>query len=96
MLRPYELMVVIAPDAKEEQIAGVMDRVSRQIAEKGGSVESQDLWGRRRLAYPIKRHFEGTYILSRLQMAPESAADLDAQLRINEQVLRHLLIRQDD
>lgn len=95
MLTEYELMTVLAPTASEEAVTGVMERVTRYINDNGGSVSSQDPWGpgRRKLAYPINRHLEGVFYITRMQMPSEAIAELENQLKINEQVLRHLLIK---
>ena len=95
MLTEYELMMVLAPTASEEAVTGVLERVTRYINDNGGSVGSQEPWGpgRRRLAYPINHHLEGNFILTRMQMPPETTAELESQLKINEHVLRHLLIK---
>lgn len=95
MLTEYELMTVLAPTASEEAVAGVLERVTRFINDKAGSVQSQEPWGpgRRKLAYPINHHLEGNFIITRMQMPSEATAELEAQLKINEQVLRHLLVK---
>ncbi len=74
----------------------VMERVGKFITDRGGEVEQQGIWGRRRLAYPIRRYVEGSYFQTNFQMETDDAAELEAQLRINEDVLRHLLIRRDE
>lgn len=94
-MRPYELVLVVSPEVQDEGMTPVLERVNKFITDRGGTVEAQDLWGRRRLAYPIKRFLEGTYVLTQFQMEPAAAADLDSSLRINEEVIRHLLIRRD-
>ena len=94
-MNSYELMMVLSPNAPEEAVTGVLERVTRYINDKGGNVESQDLWGRRRLAYPINRHLEGQYYLTHMELPPDATAELEHQLQINEQVLRHLLVRRE-
>ena len=95
-MNAYELMLVLAPNAPEDAVSGVLERVNRYVNDRGGSVESQELWGRRRLAYPIHRFLEGQYYLTHLQLPPDATVELETQLRINEQVLRHLLLRRDN
>lgn len=97
MLNPYELMMVLAPTASEDAVSGVLERVTRFVNDKGGSVESQEPWGpgRRKLAYPINRHLEGNFIITHMQIPSEATAELESQLKINEQVLRHLLVKRE-
>ena len=87
--------MVLTPTASEDAVNGVLERVTRYVNDKGGSVESQEPWGRRRLAYPINRFLEGQYILTHMQLPPAATAELESQLRINEQVLRHLLVKRE-
>jgi small subunit ribosomal protein S6 len=70
--------------------------VSQFISSKKGIVSEVDKWGKKRLAYPIKRFVEGTYVLVRFKMGPEQSKELEANLHISEEILRHLLIKLDD
>lgn len=93
LLRDYELVLVINPDLAEEQLTATIDTVSRYVAEKGGSMSSVDRWGKRRLAYPIKHFVEGNYVLAKFKLKPAFGKELEANLRISEDVLRQLLVR---
>ena len=94
-LRYYELMMVV-PQMDEEGLSATLDRVNNDIGERGGTVVRQQRWGGlRRLAYPINDHNEGNYVLTYLELEPERASDLEANLRVSENVLRHLLLRID-
>ncbi|MDA0987967.1 MAG: 30S ribosomal protein S6 [Chloroflexi bacterium] len=95
-MRYYELMMVVAPQVDEEQISATLDRVNHYVSERGGSVVRQERWGRlRRLAYPIKNHNEGNYVLTHLEMEPQYTNDLEASILLSEYVLRHLLVKID-
>lgn len=95
-MRYYELMMVVAPQIDEEQISATLDRVNHYVSERGGSVVRQERWGRlRRLAYPIKNHNEGSYVLTHLEMEPQDTNDLEANILLSEYVLRHLLVKID-
>jgi small subunit ribosomal protein S6 len=94
--REYELVYILQPDLDETGVLSLGERVGQVVASKNGAVVSTEVWGRRTLAYPIKRYFEGQYILTRLQMDPTGANDVERLLRLNESVLRYLLIRTDD
>ncbi len=94
-MREYELMMLLHPDADEERVEGVMERVRTIAAEHGGEVVSEDPWGKRKLAYKIGDHTEATYHLANLRMEGDGSGVLDRSLKLNDDVLRHLLIRQD-
>ena len=94
-LNDYELMFILAPDLEDEAVAATTDRVRSYVTSRGGDVRSLELWGRRRLAYPIQRYHEGNYHLAHFTLDPEQALELDRNLKLNEQVIRHMLIRLD-
>jgi small subunit ribosomal protein S6 len=92
-VRDYELMVVLDPNLDDAAIESLNSRIQTLVNQRGGSVENVDSWGRKRLAYPIGRFRDGVYILSRLQLPPTAAADIERALKLNENVIRHLLVR---
>ncbi len=94
-LRDYELVLVISPEVAEEEFEATIDNVSRFVTEKGGTISDIERWGKRRLAYPIIHFVEGSYVLARFKLRPAFGKELEANLRISEEVLRHLLIRLD-
>ena len=94
-LRDYELVLVISPEVAEEEFEATIDNISRLITGKGGTVSDIERWGKRRLAYPIRHFVEGSYVLARFKLQPAFGKELEANLRISEEVLRHLLIRLD-
>ena len=94
-MRRYELMLVLRPDAPDERIAAIVDRTTRQITADGGQIVKVAPWGRRRLAYPIDRHREGSYHIVVFEGAAGTIAEIERSLLITEEVLRHLITRQD-
>ncbi|MBI2328089.1 MAG: 30S ribosomal protein S6 [Chloroflexi bacterium] len=94
-LRDYELVLVISPQVTEEEFEATIANVSRFITERGGTISDIARWGKRRLAYPITRFVEGSYVLARFKLRPAFGKELEANLRISEDILRHLLIRLD-
>lgn len=97
MARAYELMVMLTPDVEEEQIPEKLSGLGALVAEHGGAVGELTDWGRRRLAYPIERHFEAHYLIA--EYTAENGAGnqpLDRALSLDTSVLRHLIIRTDD
>ena len=94
-MRRYELMLVLRPDAPDERIAAIVDRTTRQIATDGGQIIKVAPWGRRRLAYPIERYREGSYQIVVFEAPPGTIAEIERSLLITEEVLRHLVVRQE-
>jgi len=92
-LRDYELVLIISPEVPGEKFDTVVDNVSQFIAEKGGIISDVEQWGKRRLAYPIKHCEEGNYVLTRFKLKPTLSKELEANLQISEEILRHLLIK---
>ena len=92
-LRQYEVMVILDGDLEECTVAPSLDTYLNVIRQDGGSVENVDIWGKRRFAYEIDNKTEGIYAVIDLQASPESVAELDRQLRLNESVLRTKVIR---
>ena len=90
-MRNYELVCLLQPDLDEAAFNGVLDRVKGWVAESGGVVDKVDIWGKRRLAYPIRKQRESNYVLFNLSMDPRSTAALEQNLRYTETVMRHML-----
>jgi small subunit ribosomal protein S6 len=94
-MRRYELMLVLRPDAPDERIAAIVDRTTRQITADGGQIVKVAPWGRRRLAYPIERYREGSYHIVVFEAPATTIAEVERTLLITEEVLRHLVVRQE-
>ena len=95
-LRDYELVVILSPQIGEDEMPSSLERLQQSISGRGGEVVDVNQWGRRRLAYPIKRHLEGNYVVSQIRLDPAQVTDLENSLRISEEVLRHLIIKADE
>jgi small subunit ribosomal protein S6 len=94
-LRAYELMVILDPNLEERTVAPSLDTYLNVVRNDGGTVENVDVWGRRRLAYEIKKHAEGIYAVISLNAEPATVKELDRQLTLNEAILRTKVIRPD-
>jgi small subunit ribosomal protein S6 len=92
-MRRYELMLVLRPDVADDRSQAVIDRTTRQIVGSGGGIVKVAPWGRRRLAYPIDRHREGSYHIVLFEAPSEAVAELERGLQITEELLRHLVTR---
>ncbi len=84
-------MYIVTPEVADADLEEVIERVNTLIGGKGGEVRSVDPWGRRKLAYPISKHLEGSYVVTQLRMEPDDVRDFESNLRISEEILRHLL-----
>ena len=93
VVREYELVYIVTPRKAAAEVDTVISWISDQVTAAGGEVQSVHNWGRRRLAYPINRDFEGTYVYSTLRMPSAATAALESAMHITEDVIRHLLIR---
>jgi small subunit ribosomal protein S6 len=94
-MRRYELMLVLKPDVPDERTQAVIDRTTRGIVTAGGSILKVSPWGRRRLAYAIGHHREGSYHIVLFEAPAEAISELEHSLLITEEVLRHLVTRDD-
>ena len=94
-MRHYEMMVILDPDLEERTVAPSLDRYLSLVTKTGGTVDSVDVWGRRRMAYEIEKKAEGIYAVVELHAEPDTVKELDRQLGLNESVLRTKVIRPD-
>jgi small subunit ribosomal protein S6 len=95
MQRDYELGVILNPDAGEDQTRTLVDRVTHYVTGNDGTVVRVNAWGRRHMAYPIQHHRDGLYYWFDLILPPTAVAELERSLRVNEDVIRHLLKSRD-
>lgn len=93
--RDYELGIVINPDVGEDQARAIVERVSQSILSNGGQVVRVNAWGRRRLMYPIQHHRDGLYYFFDLIMPPTAVLEVERALRVNEDIIRHLMKARD-
>lgn len=94
-MRKYEMMVIIDPEVDERTVEPSMSALFGQVEDLGGKVEKLDVWGKRKLAYPILKKTDGIYVVVNMETTPEIAKELDRQLGLNESILRTKLMRKD-
>jgi len=94
--RQYELVYIVSPDATEQQITGLHEQVQEVVGRFSGQIDKSENWGRRKLAYEIGRHKEGTYVLEVISGPGELVKELERRLRVSDQVIRHLVVRVDE
>jgi small subunit ribosomal protein S6 len=90
-MRKYELVCIIHPDLDEAAFNGILEKVKGWVGEAGGSIDKVDVWGRKRLAYAIKKQREGQYVLFNVSMPTTGTTALDQNLRFLEPVIRYMI-----
>ena len=96
MSRKYELVYVISPDVSDDQVNELHSQIEAIVQRMGGQIEKTDNWGRRKLAYEIGRHKEGTYVLEVINGSGELMKEIDRRLKVIDTVIRHLVVRVDE
>ncbi|XYX80742.1 30S ribosomal protein S6 [Clavibacter nebraskensis] len=96
MTHQYELMVILDPEIDERTVAPSLDKFLNVIRTSGGTVDSVDVWGRRRLAYEINKKNEGIYAVVQLTATSEATQELDRQLGLSEAVMRTKVLRAEE
>ncbi|HEY3314176.1 MAG TPA: 30S ribosomal protein S6 [Bacillota bacterium] len=94
-MRKYEVMFVIRPELDEEKTTAVIEKFQNLLTAQGATVTKVEKWGKRRLAYEVKGLFEGFYVVLQFDGEAEAAAELERVLKITDEVIRHLIIRQE-
>lgn len=92
----YEMVLVARPTLGEEGITALNEKLAQVIAGQSGEVQETEMWGKRTLAYPIKKFFEGVYVLHRIALPPQNTAEVERYMRFNEDILRYLILRTDE
>ena len=91
-MRNYELICIIHPDLDETAFNEAVDKIKGWITEADGSVEKVDNWGRRKMAYMIRKQREGQYVLIHTKMLPNTIAELERKMRFLDPLMRHLFV----
>jgi small subunit ribosomal protein S6 len=90
-MRNYELVCIIHPDLDENAFKVVVEKINSWVAEAGGIVDKLDVWGRRRMAYVIRKQREGQYVVMNISMPAAATAELERNIRFQESILRSML-----
>ena len=90
-MRTYEVVLIVNPDLDEEALNVVVERVKSWMTESGGTVTKVDMWGKRRMAYIIRKQREANYVLIVAELDPSSTAELERNLRFLEPVMRYMI-----
>ena len=95
-MRSYELMVILLPELGEEGLSEMLDNIREWITSEDGKIVNLDNWGRRKLAYPIRKIREGNYLLYDLELDPTSIPEIERNIGLSESVLRYLIVRKEE
>jgi small subunit ribosomal protein S6 len=95
-MKKYETVIVLTPEMEEQEQKSFIEKLSGILNSAGSSVEKIDYWGKRKLAYPIKKKLEGSYICMTYQADGENVKELERVLRVTENVLRYLTVRVEE
>ena len=96
MNRKYELVYVVSPEASDDQVADLHTQVEAIVQRLNGQIEKTENWGRRKLAYEIGRHKEGTYVLEVILGGGDLMKEIDRRLKVSDLIIRHLAVRVDE
>lgn len=94
-MRKYETIFILNPSLDEEAVKATVEKFKGAIESNGGVVENVDFWGRRKLAYEINKVTEGYYTLFNFNASPELPKELDRLFRINDSVIRHIIVKEE-
>ena len=94
--RQYELVYIVSPDATEQDVTDLHAQVEAIVARFKGELQKSENWGRRKLAYRIGKHREGTYVLEVFTGTGEMTKELDRRLKVSDHIIRHLCVRVDE
>ena len=90
---PYETLVILDPRLNEEEVAALLTKVQETLKTLGGEIGKAESWGKRRLAYDMRKQREGTYAVLESKAEPVVIKEFERQLKLNEQVLRYFTTR---
>jgi small subunit ribosomal protein S6 len=95
-MHDYELVAIISPEVDEDGVSKIVEKVTQSINSRGGAVEEIKNWGKRRLAYPVRRFMEADYILARFKLLPKSVKELEREIDALGDILRYLVVKVND
>jgi small subunit ribosomal protein S6 len=96
MTRIYEELFIIRPDATDEEINPIIEQLKGVITNSGGTVDKEERWGVRKLAYRVQKRNEGYYVLLQFTSDPQTVKEIERRLRVNDAILKFLTVRIDD
>jgi small subunit ribosomal protein S6 len=95
-MHDYELVAIISPEVDEDAVSKIVEKVTQSINSRGGAVEEIKNWGKRKLAYPVKKFMEADYILARFKLMPKLIRELESEIGTIGDILRYLVVKVGD
>ena len=95
-MRKYEIMYIIRPNMDEEARQALVERFNNILKENGAEITSVKEWGKRRLAYEIKKYRDGHYMIVNVVSEPKAVQEFDRLARISDDIIRHIVVREDE
>jgi len=89
----YELVYIVSPEVADDALESKIDGISQFITGREGVIADVEKWGKKKLAYPVNHFLEGNYVLTRFKISPARCKELETNLKISEEIIRHLLIK---
>ena len=94
--RQYELVYIVSPEATDQEVADLHTQIEAIVTRYNGTFDKTENWGRRKLAYDIGKHREGTYVVETISGGGDVMKEIDRRLRVTDLVIRHLIVRVDE
>ena len=95
-MRTYEALYIVQPDVGDDEIQTIADGVASIVSDDGGTIVRSDIWGKRKLAYPVLKHTEGVYVLLRFEAEPTVLPKIEGHIRLTDPIIRHLIVHFDE
>jgi small subunit ribosomal protein S6 len=95
-VRKYEVIFIVKPLEEEEATNAVIEKFSKLIVDNGGTIDKEDRWGKKRLAYEIKDCTDGYYCLLYITCEPACVAEVDRVMKLNDSLLKHMIVKSEE
>lgn len=93
-MKNYEIAVIVHPDLDETAFQEILDKIQEWVKDADGKITNVDLWGKRKLAYEIRKQTEGQYIILQAELEPSTCIDIERNLRLQESIMRFMISNQ--
>jgi len=94
-MKRYEIMFILNPDLNESEINSEMEKIKNSVAKRDGKTNELNIWGRRQLAYPVKKFQEGVYLLGYFDLSEKVPQELSEEWKLSANILRFLVLKKE-